>query len=64
MATDFRIVSLCGSAGALQAYVEIIRAVPIDSGMAFVVLTHRRIESPCWLVQILSRETGMHVEED
>ena len=33
------------------------------SGMAFVVLAHRRIEDPCWLVQILSRETGMHGEE-
>lgn len=63
MIPDFRIVTLCGSAGALSAYVEILRAVPAHSGMAFVVLTHRRIETPCWLVQILSHETGMHVEE-
>lgn len=62
MAPDFRIVSLCGSAGALSAYVEILRAVPVDSGMAFVVLTHRRIENPCCLVQILSHETRMHVQ--
>jgi two-component system, chemotaxis family, protein-glutamate methylesterase/glutaminase len=63
MTTDFRIVSLCGSAGALSAYMKIIHAVPTDSGMAFIVLTHRRMEYPCWLVQILSNQTRMHVEE-
>jgi len=63
MAADFRIVCLCGSAGALSAYIEIIHSAPADSGMAFVILSHRRIENPCWLVQILSHETQMHVEE-
>lgn len=63
MPPDFRIVILCGSAGALSAYIEILRAVPADSGMAFVILTHHRIEAPCWLVQILTHETRMHVEE-
>lgn len=63
MATDFRIVSLCGSAGALPAYIEILKAMPVDSGMAFVILTHRRMGTPCWLVDILSRVTGMRVGE-
>ena len=63
MATDFRIVSLCGSAGALPAYIEILKAMPVDSGMAFVILTHRRMGTPCWLVDILSRVTRMQVGE-
>jgi two-component system CheB/CheR fusion protein len=63
MTPRFRIVSLCGSAGALAAYVEILQAVPIDSGFTFVVLTHRRIERHSWLVDILSRATPISVEE-
>lgn len=63
MAADFRIVCLCGSAGALSAYVDILRAAPINSGMAFIVLTHRRLENPSWLLQILSGTTRMHVED-
>jgi two-component system CheB/CheR fusion protein len=31
--------------------------------MAFVVLTHRRIGTPCWLVDILSRVTRMKVRQ-
>jgi chemotaxis response regulator CheB len=63
MASDFRIVTLCGSSGALHAYVEILRCLPADSGMAYLVLTHRRepISSP--LVDILSKATRMPVEE-
>lgn len=63
MPTGFRIVSLCGSAGALSAYVQILKAMPADSGMTFVILTHRRKNTPCWLVDILSRVTPMRVEE-
>lgn len=63
MPAKFRIVSLCGSAGALPAYVQILKAMPADSGMTFVILTHRRADTPCWLVDILSRVTPMLVEE-
>ena len=37
--SPFRIVCLGGSAGALPAYQAILRAVPADSGMAFIVRT-------------------------
>jgi two-component system, chemotaxis family, CheB/CheR fusion protein len=63
MYAAFPIVSLCGSSGALPAYVEILRAMPADSGMSFVVLTHRREQLPSHLVDVLSRETRMPVEE-
>jgi two-component system CheB/CheR fusion protein len=61
--SNFRIVALCGSKGALAAYIQILRAVPHDSGMAFVVLTHRRIGQLCELVEILSTVTSMPVQE-
>jgi len=63
MAATFQIVSLCGSAGALDAYVEILRAATADSGMAFVILTHRRAGTPSRLLEILSRVTSMPVVE-
>ena len=59
----FRIVTLCGSAGALSAYRKILRVVPLDSGMAFVVLTHRRTGSICQLIRILSSATTMPVQQ-
>jgi chemotaxis response regulator CheB len=63
MTPEFRIVSLCGSAGAVEAYTDILRSVPADSGMTFVVLTHRRVGIPCMLVKVLSRVTRMPVQE-
>jgi chemotaxis response regulator CheB len=63
MSARFRIVSLCGSAGALKGYMEFLRQMPIDSGMSFVILTHRRKDTPSLLVEILSTVTAMHVEE-
>jgi len=60
---SFRIVCLCGSAGALSAYVNILEDMPVHTGMAFLVLTHRRNGQPCWLPQILARTTLMSVGE-
>lgn len=62
-AKNVRIVTLCGSRDALTAYFRILRTVPPDSGMAFLVLTHRRPGSPCHLVKILSSITKMHVQQ-
>jgi len=61
--STFRIVCLCGSAGALSAYVNILEEMPVHTGMAFLVLTHRRDGQPSWLPQILSRTTRMSVGE-
>lgn len=62
MPGGFRIVILCGSAGALDPYMEILRRMPLDSGMAFVVLSHRRRGGPAWLESILANVTAMSVE--
>jgi two-component system CheB/CheR fusion protein len=63
VARNFPIVTLCGSAGALPAYVQILRSMPQNSGMGFVILTHRRAGRACDLVNILSAVTNMQVEE-
>ncbi len=63
MSEGFRVVCLCGSAGALSAYIEILRDMPIDTGMAFLVLTHRRVDRPCWLPEIIARTTRMSVQQ-
>ena len=41
---DFRVVCLGGSAGGLQAYMDILRRLPANTGMAFVIAPHRARE--------------------
>ncbi|HEY7097755.1 MAG TPA: chemotaxis protein CheB [Terriglobales bacterium] len=60
---DFRIVCLAGSAGALDAYREILRGLPNDPGMAFVIVAHRGLENADLLPQLLCRATSMPVVE-
>lgn len=62
MSVCFRIVCLCGSAGALSAYLDILREMPIDTGMTFLVLTHRRCGQPWWLPEIIARSTRLPVQ--
>jgi two-component system CheB/CheR fusion protein len=60
---NFRVVCLGGSAGGLKAYLDILKAVPADTGMAFVVAPHRNFEHADLLPQILSGATDMPVAE-
>ena len=60
---DFRVVCLGGSAGSLEAYKVILRHVPADTGMAFVIASHRNFENASLLLQILARVTTMPVVE-
>jgi chemotaxis response regulator CheB len=58
---QFRIVCLAGSAGALSAYKSILRVVPPDSGMAFIVVAHRRPGFDRLLGPLLEAVTTMPV---
>jgi len=60
---NFRIVCLGGSAGGVEGYLEILRGMPADTGMAFIIAPHRAPESPHLLPDILSRVTKMAVVE-
>lgn len=55
------IVGIGGSAGALNAYKALLDAMPHDTGMAFVIISHMNPTAHSQLAQILSRHTKMSV---
>src|ERR1700733_9251964 len=60
---DFRVVCLGGSAGGLEAHMDILHSLPADTGMGFVIAPHRALEYAHLLPQLLSAVTGMPVVE-
>ena len=60
---SYRVVCLGGSAGGLEAYLEILRNLPADSGMAFVVAPHRGLGNADLLCPLLANATTMPVSE-
>jgi len=56
-------VAIGASAGGLDAFTEILRALPPDTGMAFVVIQHLDPTHASMLTEILSRSTTMSVTE-
>jgi chemotaxis response regulator CheB len=60
---NFRVVCLGGSAGGLQAYMDILRGLSADTGMAIVIAAHRAPDHPQLLPQLLSSVTKMPVRE-
>jgi CRP/FNR family transcriptional regulator, cyclic AMP receptor protein len=57
------IVGVGGSAGALSAYKALLGAMPSNTGMAFVVVSHIHPAANSQLAQILSRHTKMPVTQ-
>ena len=55
------IVGIGGSAGALNAYKALLDAMPHDTGMAFVIISHMNPTAHSQLALILSRHTKMSV---
>ena len=55
------IVGIGGSAGALNAYKVLLKALPSDTGMAFVIISHMNPTAISQLTKILSRHTKMTV---
>ena len=55
------IVGIGGSAGALRAYKVLLDALPFNTGMAFVIISHMNPIAVSQLVEILSRHTKMTV---
>jgi two-component system CheB/CheR fusion protein len=56
------IVGIGASAGGLQALTSFFEAMPSDSGMVFVVVTHQQPSRTSLLPALLSRSTRMPVE--
>ena len=57
------VVALGASAGGLEAFEQFLRAMPVDSGMGFVLVQHLDPTHPSILTDILRRSTGMAVVE-
>ena len=57
---DF-IVGIGGSAGGLRAYRTLLDAMPSDTGMAFVIVSHLYPDANSYLADILSQNTSMPV---
>ena len=55
------IVGIGGSAGALNAYKALLEALPDNTGMAFVIISHMNPTASSQLAKILSRHTRMAV---
>ena len=56
------IVGIGGSAGALDAYKVLMKAMPPDIGMAFVIISHMSPTAHSLLAEILSHYTEMTVK--
>lgn len=55
------IVGIGGSAGAFNAYKEFLEAIPSNTGMAFVIISHMNPAANSQLAQLLSKRTKMPV---
>jgi two-component system CheB/CheR fusion protein len=64
--TDAKIVSIVSigaSAGGLEAFSEVLRHLPVQTGLAFVFVQHLDPHHSSQLVPILSRETTLPIKE-
>jgi two-component system, chemotaxis family, CheB/CheR fusion protein len=59
----FPVVGIGASAGGLEAFTQLLGALAVDTGMAFVLIQHLNPEQPSLLSEILSRTTSMTVTE-
>src|SRR5512141_1396716 len=59
----FPIVGIGASAGGLEAFTQLLRHLPVDTGMAFVLVQHLDPDHESALTEILTRATTMPVRE-
>jgi two-component system, chemotaxis family, CheB/CheR fusion protein len=60
---DFLIVAIGASAGGLEAFTELVRALPANTGMAFVLVQHLDPTHHSMLTELVSKSTSMSVAE-
>jgi two-component system CheB/CheR fusion protein len=61
--SDFLIVGLGGSAGSIPSFREFFRNVPVDSGMAYVVILHLSPDYESRLAEVLQGSTTIPVKQ-
>ena len=57
------VVGIGASAGGLEAFTELLKALPDNTGMAFVLVSHLSRTHGSMLAELLSKATPMQVEE-
>lgn len=60
---NFVIVAIGASAGGLEAFTELVHALPADTGMAFVLVQHLDPTHHSMLTELLGKTTSMPVTE-
>lgn len=61
--TSFPVVGIAASAGGLNPFKSFFAAMPVDSGMAFILVPHLDAKHKSSMVDLLKRETTMPVAE-
>ncbi len=59
----FPIVGIGASAGGLEAFTQLLKALPLDTGLGFVLVQHLDPQHESALTQLLARATSMPVHE-
>ena len=62
-ATSVTVVGIGASAGGLEAFTQLLKHLPLDTGMGFVLVQHLDPDHESALTQILSRATALPVHE-
>jgi two-component system CheB/CheR fusion protein len=62
-ALSFPVVAIGASAGGLAAFTALLKALPANSGMAFVLIQHQEPQHESALTALLSKTTNMPVVE-
>ena len=62
-AASARVVAIGASAGGLDAFIELVSALPADTGLAFVLIQHLDPHHQSMLVDILTGTTAIPVQE-
>jgi two-component system CheB/CheR fusion protein len=57
----FGIVGVGASAGGLEAFSDVLKALPADTGLAFVLVMHLDPHHPSFLAEVLANRTAMPV---
>ncbi|MDQ3071992.1 MAG: PAS domain S-box protein [Bacteroidota bacterium] len=60
---DFPIIGIGASAGGLEAFKQFVKAIPLDSGMAYVFVQHLDPMHKSMLAEIIARMTKVPVNE-
>lgn len=60
---DLLIAAIGASAGGIEAFTELMSHLPVDSGMAFVLVQHLDPKHHSLLTELLSKKTAMQVKE-